>query len=501
MPRILVRPIAAFCALVLAPVAAAQSAAQQAYLKASNSEAGDRFGFSMAISGDTLVVGAPFEDSGATGVNGDESDNAAGDSGAAYVFVRNGTAWTQQAYLKASNTEGNAVSNKADHFGWSVAISGDTVVVGSLFEDSGATGVNGDQSDNSVMNSGAAYVFTRDGATWTQQAYLKASNPGLGDKFGEKVSVSGNTVVIGASGEDSGASGINGDQNDESALRAGAAYVFVRSGTDWSQQAYLKASNPDAYDWFGFSVAISGETIVVGARGECSNATGVNGDPSDDSAFEPGAAYLFVRSGTSWSQQAYLKASNAEGTIPAGDEFGYSVGISGDTVVVGAPKEGSSATGVGGDPSDNGARPSGAAYVFVRNGTSWSQQAYLKASNTAMGDGFGGSVVVSGDTVIVGAATEDGDATGVNGDQESDGAQFAGAAYVFSRSGTAWSQQAYLKASNTGGNDRFGNPVAVTTTTVAVGSCVEDGSATGVNGDGSDDDATNSGAAYVFVLP
>ena len=129
-----------------------------------------------------------------------------------------------------------------------MAVSGDTVVVGALWEDSSATGVNGNQSDNSAADAGAAYVFVRSGTTWSQQAYLKASNTGAGDYFGCSVAVSGDTVVVGAYGEDSSATGVNGNQSDNSATDAGAAYVFVRSGTTWSQQAYLKASNTGADD-------------------------------------------------------------------------------------------------------------------------------------------------------------------------------------------------------------------------------------------------------------
>ena len=255
----------------------------------------------------------------------------------------------QQAYLKASNTDAS------DLFGFCVAISADTVVVGAFGESSNATGVNGNQSDNSAPAAGAVYVFVRNGATWTLQAYLKASNSETFDQFGVSVAISGDTAVVGAVGEDSNATGVNGNQSNNSAISAGAAYVFVRNGATWTQQAYLKASNTDAFDGFGVSVAISGERIVVGAPGESSNATGVNGDQTDNSAFQAGAAYLFVRNGTTWSQQAYLKASNTD----VGDFFGYSVAISGETVIIGAPVE---------------ALEAGAAYVFVRNGATWTQQ-------------------------------------------------------------------------------------------------------------------------------
>ncbi|WP_295442306.1 FG-GAP repeat protein [uncultured Thiodictyon sp.] len=300
--------------------------AQQAYLKASNTQAFDHFGWSVAVAGDTVVVGAKYESSNATGVNGNQADNSAVYAGAAYVFVRSGTTWTQQAYLKASNAEAS------DDFGWSVAVAGDTVVVGAPFESSGVTGVDGNQADNSAAGAGAAYVFVRSGTTWAQQAYLKASNTEANDTFGWAVAVSGDTVVVGAGRESSNATGVDGDQFNNSAAYSGAAYVFVRSGTTWGQQAYLKASNTEWQDAFGESLAISGDTVVVGAFGEDSNAAAVNGNQADNTAASAGAAYVFVRSGTVWTQQAYLKASNTQ----ANDAFGVSVAASGDTVVVGA---------------------------------------------------------------------------------------------------------------------------------------------------------------------
>ncbi len=464
---------------------------QQAYLKASNTDVRDQFGFSVAVSGDTVVVGANLEDSNATGINGNQADNSAPGAGAAYVFVRSGGTWSQQAYLKASNTNLNY------QFGHSVAVSGDTVVVGSPLENGGATGVNGDQSDLSAGNAGAAYVFTRTGATWSQQAYLKASNTDSGDIFGYSVAVAGDTAVVGALLEASNATGVNGDQADNSLSNAGAAYVFTRTGTTWSQQAYLKASNPGLNDQFAFSVAVSGDTVVVGAVLEDSNATGINGNQADNSALQSGAAYVFARTGATWSQQAYLKASNTD----AGDAFGNSVAVSGDTVVVGALAEDSNATGFNGNQADNSAPDAGAAYVFTRTGTTWSQQAYLKASNPDVNDSFGLSVAVSGDTVVVGALGEASNATGVNGNQADNSAANAGAAYVFTRNGTTWSQQAYLKASNTDGNDRFSRQVAVSGNTVVVGAVGEASNATGINGNQADNSAFQAGAVYIFTVP
>ncbi len=446
---------------------------QEAYLKASNPNSYDYFGWSVAVSADTIVVGAYNEASAATGVNGDQNDNSAVNSGAAYVFVRSGTTWTQQAYLKASNTDAE------DYFGRSVAVSNDTIVVGAYQESSAATGVNGDQNDNSAAGSGAAYVFVRSGTTWMQQTYLKASNTNAYDKFGSSVAISNDTIVVGAYGEFSAATGVNGDQDDNSARYAGAAYVFVRSGTTWSQQAYLKASNTDEGDQFGRSVAISNDTIVVSAYFEESAATGVNGNQNDNSARDSGAAYVFARSGTAWAQQAYLKASNTD----AYDEFGNSVAVSNDTIVVGAYYEKSAATGVDGNQSDNSLNGAGAAYVFTRSGATWAQQAYLKASNTGYSDRFGNSVAVSNDTIVVGAYSEDSAATGVNGNQSDNSALDSGAAYVFTRRGATWSQQAYLKASNTDAWDNFGTSVAVSNDTIVVGAPSED----------------NAGAAYAFI--
>jgi hypothetical protein len=463
--------------------------AQQAYLKASNTDAGDRFGYSVAVSGDTVVVGAPGESSDATGIGGDQADNSVPEAGAAYVFVRNGVTWTQQAYLKASNTDAG------DEFGYSVAVSGDTVVVGAYGEGSNATGINGDQTDNTAPQAGATYVFVRNGTTWTQQAYLKASNTDSNDRFGYSVAVSGDTAAVGAYLEASNATGINGNQANNSAPQAGATYVFVRNGTTWTQQAYLKASNTEAGDFFGYSVAVSGDTVVAGAFGEDSGATGINGDQTNNSASEAGAAYVFVRNGTTWTQQAYLKASNTD----AFDLFGYSAAVSGDTVVVGAYGEGSDATGIDGNQTDNSAPQSGAAYVFVRNGVVWTQQAYLKASNTNGGDSFGYSVAVSGDTVVAGAFGEDSNSTGIDGDQTNNIAPQSGAAYVFLRNGgVTWTQQAYLKASNTDAGDFFGS-VSVSGGTVIVGAYSEASNSTGINGNQADDHDPQAGAAYVFI--
>jgi len=459
--------------------------AQQAYLKASNTDAYDHFGITIALSGDTLAVGACDEES--VSMWGDEvqADNGTESSGAVYVFVRNGIGWRQQAFLKASNADSR------DSFGTRVALSGDTLAVGAPCEDSDARGVNGDQDGYGEASSGAVYIFVRSGSTWVQQAYIKASNTDGLDDFGYSLALSGDTLVVGAYGEDSSA---NGNQEDNGTENSGAVYVFVRNGSKWSQQAFLKASNTGVNDFFGSSVSLSGDTLAVGAYGEASSARGVNGDQADNTAVSSGAAYVFIRKGASWSQEAYLKASNAD----SGDYFGASVALSGDTLVVGARNEASGAAGVDGNQEDNTAPYSGAAYVFVRNGSVWSQQAYLKASNATKFDGFGDSLALSGDTLVVGAPYERVDSTGVNGSQAEISGLQSGAAYVFIRNGSDWNQHAYLKASNTGVNDRFGYSLALSGDTVAVGADCEASAAMGVNGDQLDNSADKSGAVYVF---
>ena len=482
------------------------------YFKASNTNARDRFGsaFAVALSGDgrTLAVGAPNESSAATGIGGNEADNSAANSGAVYVFARIGSgAWAQQAYIKASNTEAG------DAFGSAVALSGDgdTLAVGARLEDSASTGIGGSEVENCnpvlpincAENAGAVYVYTRAGNVWTQQAYLKASNADAFDGFGSTLALSrsGNTLAVGAWQEDSAATGVNGNQADNSTINSGAAYVFVRNLGAWAQDAYIKPSNTEAGDEFGAALAVSGDgaTLSVGAPNEDSVATGIGGNQADNSARGSGAVYVFLRFGT-WSQQAYLKASNTD----AGDRFGGVLALSndGNTLAIGAQTEDSTATGVGGNQADNSALGSGAAYVFVReNAFIWSQQAYLKASNTGSEDRFGAALALSGDgdTLAVGANGEDSGATGIDGDQTGS-VFFSGAAYVFNRNTGAWTQDAYVKAANTGIGDAFGYALALDDDgdTLAVSAVSEASAASGFGGDQTNDTAPQSGAVYLY---
>ena len=472
------------------------------YVKASNTGIADQFGYALSLSADgqTLAVGAPFESSHATGIDGDQLDDSAAGSGAVYIFTFAGNVWRQQAYVKASNTEAG------DLFGSALSLSadGDTLVVSAPQESSSATGIDGDQADNSAPKSGAVYVFSRSGNSWSQQAYVKASNTQASDDFGAALSLAAdsNTLAVGAFFEASGATGIDGDQADNSAPESGAVYVFTRSGANWAQQAYVKASNAEAVDAFGHALSLSGDgnTLAVGAPFESSHATGVGGDQTDNSASKSGAVYVFIRSGSTWSQEVYVKASNAQ----AGDGFGSFLGLSndGDTLAVAAPFESSNATGLSGNQGDNSAVSSGAVYVFNRDSAAWRQQAYVKASNTQANDRFGWSLSLSGDgaTLAVGAIYESSAAVGIGGDQTDNGASRSGAVYVFTNGGSGWRQQSYVKAPNTQERDLFGYAVGLSANgdTLGVGATEESSGATGIDGNQTYDSAATSGAVYLY---
>ena len=494
---------------------------QLAYIKATNTGAGDQFGtggpligdaVALSADGTTLAIGAPFESSGTTGVNGPDDDDSTFGAGAVYVFTLEGERWTQQAYIKASNT------GLTDNFGFSVALSanGDTLAVSAYFESSAATGIDGNQDDDSIPQAGAVYIFTRDGSTWSQQAYVKASNTDQagqvdeltgGDQFGFALTLSddGNTLAVSAIDEDSATAGINGNQSDDSARSAGAVYLYVRDGSAWTQQAYIKPTNPGAGDYFGYSVSLTsdGNTLAVGAYDEDGSLAGSNQQQDDDAA-GTGAVYIFNRSRGDWQQTAYLKAANAE----RGDSLGVAVAISADgtTLAASALDEDGATTGVNSMPSPDRETDTstGAVYVFARSGAAWSQQAYIKASNTGQHDWFGSRLSLSGNgqTLAVGAQLEDSATRGINGAQNDDTAQESGAVYLFARSGATWTQTAYVKGSNTEAYDEFGSAIALDRNgaLMAVGARGEDSAATGINGDQADNSAQESGAVYLFRL-
>jgi len=328
---------------------------------------------------------------------------------------------------------------------------------------------------------------------WRAELHAKASNPEIDDRFGTSVAVSGDVVVVGAPGEGSIATGVNGSETSNAAFRSGAAYVFRRTSDSWVQEAYLKASNTDVDDAFGTSVAISGDVVVVGAPQEGSKSKLVNGDDADDSLISAGAAYVFRRVAGTWEQEAYLKANNTGD----GDWFGVSVAISGNRIVVGADQEDGAAMLVDG-ASDEGSPGSGAAYVYRYASSTWQYEAYVKASNTGDDDAFGHRVAIVGDVIAVSAPGEDSDDKLVDGGGADNLATNSGAAYIYRYAAGSWQYEAYLKASNTGADDGFGSGIALADAMVVVGADGEDSAAKTVDGDGADDSASDSGAAYVY---
>jgi hypothetical protein len=377
-------------------------------------------------------------------------------------------------YIKASNPDA------ADSFGDAVSLDGNWLAVGAADESSLATGIDGDQEDDSEDGSGAVYLFSDEGAGWGQRAYVKASNTEAVDGFGAVVSLSDDTLAVGAPFEDGGSTGINGDQGNGSGGNLGAVYVFVRDGATWQQEAYVKASNTGSIDLFGTSIDLEGDRLVVGAPWEDSAATEVDGDQTDNSLMNSGAVYVFERDSSGWAQVAYLKGSYSE----ADDAFGQAVVTSGDTIAIGAPGESSSGPGVDPEPSDNDAADSGAVYVFERDGASYRQTAFLKASNADADDEFGGFLALDGDTLAVSAVAE---AT-ANGDGlvSNESLPDLGAVYVFERSGGRWAQTAYLKPESPGTEYYFGCSIALSGDTLVVGALA-------------DSRSTRTGAAYVFV--
>jgi hypothetical protein len=391
-------------------------------LIAPDAEWSDFFGTSVAISGDTVVVGAIFDD-----------DLGTIRAGSASVFVRDHEsvdAWGRQKKLVGNDT------TSGDYFGCSVAADGDTVVVGARFH-----------SLTGLPEAGAAYVFQRNHGgenAWGQVAKLTAVNPDANASFGSAVAISGDTVVVGAVWDDH--DGLN---------HAGSAYIFMRDqgGDDnWGQEAKLTAWDAETRDEFGTSLAVEGETVVVGAL--------LDDHPG---MLEAGSAYIFNRDHggeNPWAPVAKITASDGE----AGDEFGTSVAINGGFIVVGV-------AGYAGER----------AYIFRREADAWDQVARLTASDGASNDDFGYAVDIEGDIVVVGAryGGESGKAN-------------AGAAYFFLRNhggDDAWGEAAKVISSDAESEDRFGISVAIDDTTVVIGANCDDHSG-----------LSNAGSAYLFQL-
>jgi len=407
----------------------------------------DGFGRDVALSkdGNTLVVSAYIDNNDLQGIihttdtNPPPRNEAAIHSGAVYVYTRTNNSWNEQAFIKASN------SSTEDHFGSDVSISanGDTLVIGA----------------ESVNNrTGAAYIFTRNINTWSQQQIITASNADFGDNFGANNSISddGLTIAVAAPGESSQGTGIDNNiinetppsQTDNSATRSGAIYVFTldtqSTPSTWNQQAYIKTDTTEAGDAIGggqrniitnfidlsdtLTLSSNGDTLAISAVQEDSNN---RSDPTDNLAENSGAVYVFERSNSIWTQQDYIKPD----TINIDARFGSSIELSSDgkTLAIGAPKDNSGGKAFSGTQI-NPVIQSGAAYLFARdtNGK-WTQKTLIKASNTDVRDGFGSTLSLSSDasTLVVGAPKESSSATGINGNQQNNDGGNDGAVYVY----------------------------------------------------------------------
>ena len=356
----------------------------------------DRFGWSVAVSGDTAIVG---------------TNQDLGAAGSAYVFLRTAGVWKEQQVLAASDAQAG------DAFGIAVALSGDTALVGAPNHDDGAS------------DAGSVYVFVRSAGVWTQQQELTASVAAAQRRFGRAVALEGDTAFVGT----------------EDFASQGSAYVFARSAGVWTEEQVLTGATGGNGDLFGRSVAVSGDTALIGAVGDVDN-----GDFS-------GSAYVFVRSGAAWTEEAKLAASDAART----QYFGYSVALDGDRALVGAPGD------------SVGADFSGAAFVFERTGTGWTQRRKLTADAPRMFGLVGISVALHGDTALVGAPFDDD----------------KGAAYVFLRTAPGWVQLPKFTAFDGALSDEFGHSVALAGDVALVGA------------PRNDQKGTDAGAVYVFDFP
>ncbi len=374
---------------------------QTAKLVPSSGAPEDWFGFASALDGDVALVGAQFHD--AAGMN----------SGIAYVFRRNGRNWVQETEIAASD------ELSGDLFGCSVALQGNRALMGSSQDDFPGTD-----------NAGSAYVVEWNGSQWVEVAKLVASDAVAGDAFGTSVAVDGDLAVVGA---------VNAGNN-----LTGAVYVYRFDGSQWIEEAKLTASDAVLRDYFGYSVAVENDVIVVGAY-------------YTEATFE-GKSYVYRYDGTSWTEEQILIPSD-----PANlNYFGISVSIDQGRIVVGAQGNSSAAT------------RAGKAYVFEHDGVSWVETAQLVASDAEKFDFFGVSVDVEGDRVVVGAIADDDNATN------------AGSVYLYEHDGVTWNEVGKLTAEDPLPIDELGRSVSISGEFILSGAFW------------ADDSGTDSGAAYVF---
>jgi hypothetical protein len=471
------------------------------YIKASNTDNDDAFGTSVALDGDTLVVGAPGEDS-----SDDGDDDDADGAGAVYVFVREGDEWQQQAYLKAPN------AGAGDAFGHSVALDGNTLAVGAPGEDGSGYGAHDDaeeDGDNGI-DYGAVYVFRRQGSDWALEGYLKSLQV-LGSArgaFGHSVALSGNRLAVGEPNEQTAPGGVFAPDDipccEFGTLEAGAVSTFSRSSSRWSDGVFIKAPNAGPGDRFGASVALNGDTLAIAAPyedGPGFQIQAMDDFESGDGRPDSGAVYVYAWSSGEWTPQVYVKAPNADSE----DSFGTSIAVSNGRLAVGALYEDSGAAGIQTelgdllDGDDDTSGSSGAVYVFTLTDDTWVFDAYFKASTPRSSASFGAAVALDAESLLVGAVGERNGSGGVHApdDLPGGGGPSGGGAYLYVRTSGAWQLQGFVEAEAPSATDAFGTALDVSNETVAVGAPLEDGSGAGVN-DAADDEGTDTGAVSVY---
>jgi FG-GAP repeat len=418
---------------------------QEAKLIAADRAGGDWLGLSVAISGNTVIAGAP------------NNDNGVSNGGAAYIFVSDGAGnWIQEQRILAGDRTAE------DIFGYSVAIDANYAVVGALQDDEDAAGLN------PLANAGSAYVFIRNTGVWTQQHKIVAPDRATADWFGYSLSISGDHIIAGAYQEDEDATGAN------TVSRAGSAYLFSRSGNSWTMTQKLTAPVRAEDDYFSFDVAINGNNLFAGAWQEDENET------ETGTIINAGSVFVFSRNGANWSFQQKLNDFESGGF----DLLGYYVAADSMYAIAGAWQDGEDANGV------NTITQAGSAYIYRRDTATglWLQQQKIVAADRNTGALFGYSVAINQDYAFITAYNEKFDEDGNNELEE------AGAVYVFRRSGTAWAQTQKLVAPVRKIGDVFGSAVAVSGNYLAVGSTYHDEDANGQN------TLTSAGAMYLYKL-
>lgn len=439
----------------------------EAYIKAPNADSGDRFGTSVSISGNRLAVGA-FREGGNIGPLDEgivSGDGGPFDSGAVYIYRRDNEDWTFEQLLKISYPAETDITKDADGFGWSVSLDGNTLAIGAPGE---ASTLGSDQAPNNEgRDNGAVYIFTlNNSGTWVESAYIKANDTNTNDEFGYSVSLDGDTLAVGAIEGDAsfanntgavyiytrqpndawvlqqkvvspsahnsaefGASvslsnnslaiGAKNQDSDTYGLE-GAAYIYRRDGEEWTEQAIIRPSRPSDNLFFGHPVSLDGDTLAVGAVGDSHRLI------DDEASDFRGSAYVYGFDGDSWIEQGYLTASNSDSR----DRFGTSVVVKNNRVVVSAVEEDGSSPGVN-EPDLNSATDSGAIYVFAPDDeASWEQIAYVKPLNIGSSSEFGTSLALDNRTLVVGAQLDNGPEVTDPDTNETEEISDSGAAYA-----------------------------------------------------------------------